>query len=88
MKPKLYIDEHGNKVWKLPNGDRHKEDGPSYIDIFGNKLWYINNKLHRENNPAVETCSGGKEWYLNGIQYTKKEYKKKMRLIKLKHILD
>jgi hypothetical protein len=35
------------------------------IDEFGNKRWYLNDKLHREDGPAVEHISGTKEWYLN-----------------------
>jgi hypothetical protein len=35
-------------------------------DTFGNKSWYLNDKLHREDGPAVEGADGSKEWYLNG----------------------
>ena len=36
------------------------------VGYFGNKYWYLNNKLHRENDlPAIEYHNGTKYWYLN-----------------------
>jgi hypothetical protein len=64
MESKLTTYKNGDKVWKLPNGKRHREDGP-----------------------AVELIYGMKYWYLNDIQYGEKEYKYKMRSIKLKLLL-
>jgi hypothetical protein len=64
MKSKLTVCDNGDKVWKLPNGNLHREDGP-----------------------AIEFLSGFKIWWINGKQYTEKEYKKKMRSIKLKLLL-
>ncbi len=34
-------------------------------DEYGNKRWYLNDKLHREDGPAVEWADGDKYWYLN-----------------------
>ena len=62
MKSELQLYKNGDRIWKLPNGDFHREDGPA-ID-FINKLWFLNN-----------------------IEYTEEEYKYKMRLKKLEHIL-
>ena len=88
MKSKLKIYKNGDKYWKLPNGKLHREDGPAFIRIVNDyKAWYINNKLHREDGPAVE-MGHFKEWYLNDKIYTEEEHKKKMRLEKLKQILD
>ena len=110
MKSKLEIDKDGDKEWRLPNGKRHREDGPAVEYFDGNKEWWLNGKLHREDGPAVEYSNGDeewwlngkrhredgpavefnsdhKQWWLNGIEYTEQEYKKKMRLIKLKYIL-
>jgi len=42
MKPKLTIDEYGIKIWKLPNGDYHREDGPAIEYSGGDKSWYLN----------------------------------------------
>jgi hypothetical protein len=87
MKPKLTIYDNCNKSWELPNGKLHREDGPAYEGIDGNKFWYINDELHREDGPAIEYISGNKRWFLNDIQYTENEYKCEMRSRKLKKIL-
>jgi hypothetical protein len=87
MKSKLIIDEDGNKYWKLPNGDLHREDGPAIEYIDGDKYWYINGQSHREDGPAIEFINSYKSWYLNNIRCTKKEYKYKMRFIKLNKLL-
>ena len=87
MKSKSIIDENGNKRWKLPNGDLHREDGPAVEWWDGGKAWYLDGKLHREDGPAYQSKNGFSVWYLNGEEYTKQEYKKKMRLIKLDKIL-
>ena len=72
MESKLTIDEDGNKIWKLPSGDFHKEDGPAIEYIGGDKHWFLNDKLHRENSPAVEYINGYKAWYING-QYHRED---------------
>ena len=62
-----YINKNGAKVWKLPNGNLHREDGPAVEYSNGSgKEWYLNGDLHREGGPAVEWANGYKEWYLNG----------------------
>ena len=38
-----------------------------FVNRFGNKHWYLNDKRHRENGPAVEYASGTVEWWLNGL---------------------
>ena len=83
-----YINENGAKVWKLPNGNLHREDGPAVEYSNGSgKEWYLNGDLHREGGPAVEWANGYKEWWINDIQYTEQEYKIEMRSIKLTKIL-
>ena len=49
----------------------------------GSKFWYYKGELHREDGPAVDHFSHN-EWYLNDIEYTEKEWKVKMRKLKLK----
>ena len=88
MKSKLEIDEHGTKRWKLPGGDYHREDGPA-VEIGGineYRAWYLNGKRHREDGLCV-ICYGNKHWFLNDIEYSKQNYKKQIRLIKLEEIL-
>ena len=48
----------------------------------GTKYWYLNDKLHREDGPAAECANGAKFWYLNGENLTRKEYQKRMNLVK------
>ena len=37
-----------------------------YIDNYGTKWHYLNEKFHREDGPAVEWSNGNKSWYING----------------------
>ena len=87
MKSKLTIDERGTKMWRLPNGSFHREDGPAIEDTQGYKAWWINGELHREDGPAVEHIDGYRGWYINGKEYTEQEYKYKTRSRKLKKLL-
>ena len=66
MKSVRTIDEHGYIEWRLPNGQYHREDGPAFEDIDGNKYWFLNGFYHREDGPAIEMSDGRKYWYLNG----------------------
>ena len=72
----MEIDEDGDKRWKLPNGDLHREDGPAVEYTNGDKEWWLNDKRHREDGPAIEYVNGDKEWWLNSrlykIQYNNK----------------
>ena len=68
-KLKIEVDEYGNKVWRLPNGELHREDGPAIEWSNDDKEWYLNGKRHREDGPAIEWKDGNKEWYLNGKRH-------------------
>jgi hypothetical protein len=57
MKSKLTTYKNGYKVWKLPNGDFHKEDGPAIEYIGGDKLWYINDVQYTEQEYKTEMRS-------------------------------
>ena len=37
-----------------------------HVDLHGNKLWYLNDKIHREDGPAMEYANGAKFWLING----------------------
>ena len=37
-----------------------------FIDKYGDKYWYKDDRLHREDGPAVEWTNGTKFWYFNG----------------------
>ena len=85
MKSKLYIN-NGDKEWRLPGGDLHREDGPAVEWNNGRKEWWINGKRHRVGGPAY-IMDRYKVWYIDGVKCEKKDYNKKLRLYKLKHIL-
>ena len=87
MKSKLIIDERGTKMWRLPNGSFHREDGPAIEWGSESKEWWLNGELHREDGPAIEDSYGDKEWYINGKQYSEEEYKYEMRSKKLEKLL-
>jgi hypothetical protein len=87
MESKLTINEYGTKIWRLPNGFLHREDGPACEYVNGSRHWYINGELHREDGPAVEHIDGYRGWYINGKEYTEQEYKYKTRSRKLKKLL-
>ena len=40
-----------------------------YVNCYGDKVWYLNNKLHRENGPAIEDIFGYKRWFLHNKEY-------------------
>ena len=63
----METDRLGNKFWRLPNGDLHREDGPAVIYITGTKGWFIDGQLNRTDGPAVEYFNGDKEWYINDL---------------------
>lgn len=65
MKSRLHIDSRGNKFWKLPNGQLHREDGPAIEWVFGAKIWYKNGLKHREGGPAY-IRGNIKQWFVNG----------------------
>jgi len=88
MESKLTTDKSGNKVWKLPNGDKHREDGPALETKSGSKHWFLDDKRHREDGPAREYPGGYKEWFLDDVKFTEQEHKYEIRSRKLKLLLE
>jgi hypothetical protein len=75
--------EHGERKWYNEKGLLHREDGPAYERVNGDKSWYIDGKLHREDGPARELENGYKEWYYHGEWikcFTQEEFKKIIKL--------
>jgi len=35
------------------------------VDEWGNKFWYVNNRLHRTDGPALVLADGTQVWYVN-----------------------
>jgi len=73
------IDKYGHKLWHDSDGKYHREDGPAIEEVDGRKYWYKHGKWHREDGPAIEYADGNKYYYLEDIQYTEKEYWKKIK---------
>ena len=63
--PTMKVDAEGNKFWRLPNGKRHRKDGPAAEYANGDKQWWVNGERHRVDGPAAENANGTKWWYLN-----------------------
>ena len=57
MESKLTTDENGTKIWKLPNGLLHREDGPAVEHSNGNNYWWINGVSYTEQQYKYETRS-------------------------------
>ena len=53
----------------------HNPYGPAYININGNKVYYIEGKIHRLDGPATIFSNFGK-YYINGKSLTKEEFEK------------
>ncbi len=61
------------------SGRKHRLDGPSLKNLFGDKIWFKNGLWHRENGPAQEWYDGQKRYYLDGYPYPEREYWKIFR---------
>lgn len=58
---------------------RHRENGPAIEWGDGKtKKYYQDGLLHREDGPAILYRDGGKHWYLGGVEYTEREFLKKI----------
>jgi hypothetical protein len=66
MQPTMTVDSAGDKIWRLPCGRSHREDGPAVEYDDGTKFWYLNDKLHRTDGPAIEYADGRKSWRQHG----------------------
>ena len=61
--------ENGNKVWRNPAGQLHREDGPAIECSNGHKEWWVEGRFHRTDGPAREWSRGQKEWWLNNTRH-------------------
>ena len=68
------VEDEGDIVWRLPNGDIHRDYGPAveYANVY--KVWYKNGKLHREDGPAIIRTDGTKSYYLNDIELSESKF--------------
>jgi hypothetical protein len=66
MQATMRVDADGDKIWRLPCGRWHREDGPAIEWKNGDKFWYLNDKLHRTDGPAVVRSNWrNNTWWLN-----------------------
>ena len=66
MQPTMAVDSAGDKIWRLPSGRWHREDGPAVELVNGDNYWYLHDSLHRTDGSAIEEADGDKEWWLYG----------------------
>ena len=63
--PRMVIKKDGTKIWKLPGGTTHREDGPAVIYTDGAEEWYQKGYNHRLDGPACTWPDGTEYWYKN-----------------------
>jgi hypothetical protein len=78
---KLIFD--GEEYWHDDNMKLHRDDGPAVVGRNGYFAYFQHGKRHRLDGPAVHD-SLRENWYINGIEYTKEEF---LRIVKLKELL-
>lgn len=69
----------GRREW-YRNGMQHREYGPAVEHPDGHREWWFNNQLHREDGPAIEWENGEKHWFIHGLEFTEKEFMKRIGL--------
>ena len=63
----LVIDREDAKRYYIKGTNiLHRDDGPAFEDVNGDKYWYQYGKFHRIDGPAVEFLCDYKEWYQYG----------------------
>ena len=82
------VDKHGTIYYKNEKGQFHREDGPAYESLSGDKEWVLNGLCHREDGPARIHPNGNEEWYLNGKKYTKEDWEQEVLKNRLNRIKD
>ena len=67
----------GDIYWRQ-DGSLHRANGPAIEWSDGAKSWMQNGQHHRTNGPAVEHLDGTKAWYIEYVEYTEREFNKKI----------
>jgi hypothetical protein len=72
----IHINEYGSKFYYKDRAMTilHRLDGPAFEGAWGNKAWYVNDKLHRLDGPAVEHANGYKAWYVDGKRLSEEKF--------------
>jgi len=82
------VNKHGTIYYKNEKGQFHREDGPAYESLSGDKEWVLNGLCHREDGPAIEYADGDKAWCLNDKRYTEQEFNDFLLKKRLQRILE
>ncbi|MEO7172795.1 hypothetical protein [Flavobacterium sp.] len=61
------IEETGTRYYK--EGLLHREDGPAFECVDGDKYWMINGLFHRLDGPALIYVNGRKDWFFKGERH-------------------
>lgn len=64
----MNMNEYGCEEYRV-NDDLHREDGPAFVNLNGDRYWYKHGNLHRKNGPAIELANGEKYWYEQGLKH-------------------
>jgi len=72
----IYINISFKEYYKLSDDERKEPYCIEYSN--GDKCWRVNLLYHHEDGPAIEYFDGFKCWYLNGIEYSFKNWLKKL----------
>ena len=54
MESKITINEYGDKIWTLPDGKYHREDGPAMEFNYGYKIWFLEGIEYTEQEHKYE----------------------------------
>lgn len=82
------VDKHGTIYYKNEKGQFHREDGPAYESLSGDKAWLIKGEYHREDGPAYESIDGHKAWYIKGKKLTEQEFNDFLLTKRLEHLIN
>ena len=73
--------KYGADEWFI-SGQHHRLNGPADECVSDYRYWLLNNNLHCIEGPAAECVPDTKEWWINGVEYTKEDY---ARILKIKN---
>ena len=70
LEPVHTIDEkNGRQYWTVDNL-LHREDGPAWINQYGDQEWHQHGRYHRIDGPAYMGSDGTQEWFINDRDIT------------------
>lgn len=70
-------------IYYVKKGERHRENGPAYIELSNKKIYFLNDRCHRIGGPALYNSV----YVINGKRITKEEHDFLYDLLKLKELI-